>query len=169
MPTNTTAAPTVAPTGGCPNRWMKFGTKVRLLNLYFREVFKMTTLQQRPTIKFYIEPLFGFKCQVDSLKCNTSLNKTQMKENQGSRKKFVKCGVALKKVSKFWPLHLCTSFSTNYKWDHLKYTGFSGEMFHLTLIIIIITFLFCSVTTSLTKGRSPGNMHGQNALRWGAI
>lgn len=101
LPTNTTAAPTVAPTGGCPNRWMKFGTKVRLLNLYFREVFKMTTLQQRPTIKFYIEPLFGFKCQVDSLKCNTSLNKTQMKENQGSRKKFVKCGVALKKVSKF--------------------------------------------------------------------
>uniref|UniRef100_A0A669D8Q0 Mannose receptor, C type 1b n=2 Tax=Oreochromis niloticus TaxID=8128 RepID=A0A669D8Q0_ORENI len=26
-PTNTTAAPTVAPTGGCPNKWMKFGTK----------------------------------------------------------------------------------------------------------------------------------------------
>lgn len=97
LPTNTTAAPTVAPTGGCPNRWMKFGTKVRLLNLYFREVFKMTTLQQRPTIKFYIEPLFGFKCQVDSSKCNKSLNKTRMKENQGSRKKFVKCGVALKK------------------------------------------------------------------------
>uniref|UniRef100_A0AAX7VPN3 Mannose receptor, C type 1b n=1 Tax=Astatotilapia calliptera TaxID=8154 RepID=A0AAX7VPN3_ASTCA len=65
LPTNTTAAPTVAPTGGCPKRWMKFGTKVRLLNLYFREVFKMTTLQQRPTIKFYIEPLFGFKSSTD--------------------------------------------------------------------------------------------------------
>lgn len=111
LPTNTTAAPTVAPTGGCPNRWMKFGTKVRLLNLYFREVFKMTTLQQRPTIKFYIEPLFGFKCQVDSLQCNKSLNKTWMKENQGSRKKFVKCGVALKKKSANFDPSICVLHS----------------------------------------------------------
>lgn len=148
---------------------MKFGTKVRLLNLYFREVFKMTKLQRRPTIKFYIEPLFGFKCQVDSLKCNKSLIKKTNEGESRKQKKVFKCGVALKKVSNFWPLHLCASFSTNYKWDHVKYTGFSGEMFHLTLIIKVITLLFCSVTTSLMKGRSPGNMHDQNALRWGAV
>lgn len=100
-PTNTTAAPTVAPTGGCPNRWMKFGTKVRLLNLYFREVFKMTKLQRRPTIKFYIEPLFGFKCQVDSLKCNKSLIKKTNEGESRKQKKVFKCGVALKKVSNF--------------------------------------------------------------------